>query len=209
MPTNRRCERSSELPSGPGADLRAVGPPEDHPLRHARAPATPKVARGGLPARDVRDETEEAAMSEAHAAARVQHMVGERASGDLAEGAHRFGQHARHAARPVPPGGGRFPSRRGHRAPDSEHVNRLVVVDPDELGELIESAVARALALRSDAQRAEWLDAAGAAALLGLHRDTVARMARLGELPSSRVGREYRFLRSELSAWIEAGRSGR
>ncbi len=48
--------------------------------------------------------------------------------------------------------------------------------------------------LMSDAEAAQFLG--------GLHRKTVQRMARRGELPAFRIGRYWRFRASELSAWL-------
>lgn len=50
----------------------------------------------------------------------------------------------------------------------------------------------------------EYLTVEGAAELLSLHPRTVTKMAADGEIPSSRIGRRMRFLRSELAALLEA-----
>lgn len=42
--------------------------------------------------------------------------------------------------------------------------------------------------------------------LLQIHPRTVYAMARMGQIPSRRVGRSVRFLPAEIEAWIEAQR---
>jgi excisionase family DNA binding protein len=83
----------------------------------------------------------------------------------------------------------------------------LVTLTVDELEELVERAVARALEARSTAPAggppAEWLDVAAAADLMGIHTRTVRRLAERG-LKHLKVGRTYRFRRSDLLEWIEA-----
>jgi len=39
--------------------------------------------------------------------------------------------------------------------------------------------------------------------LLQLHEKTVARMARLGQLPAVRIGRYWRFRASTLNQWVD------
>lgn len=46
------------------------------------------------------------------------------------------------------------------------------------------------------------LDAAGAAGLLKVSTKTVLKLARLGELPARKVGREWRFERSALLDYV-------
>lgn len=41
-----------------------------------------------------------------------------------------------------------------------------------------------------------------AAKLLGLHPETVARLARAGKLPAQKVGQQWRFSRRRLKSWI-------
>jgi excisionase family DNA binding protein len=45
-------------------------------------------------------------------------------------------------------------------------------------------------------------DAEAAAFLGGLHRKSVQRMARRGEIPHYRVGKYYRYRASELNQWL-------
>lgn len=49
------------------------------------------------------------------------------------------------------------------------------------------------------------MTAAQAAEFLQTSRDTVLRKARAGTLPAAKLGREWRFRRSDLDAWLAAG----
>ena len=49
------------------------------------------------------------------------------------------------------------------------------------------------------------LDVEGAAAVLGVSTRTVYNLARKGEIPAMRVGREWRFARQNLIAWVTHG----
>lgn len=49
------------------------------------------------------------------------------------------------------------------------------------------------------------LTAPEAARFLGLHRDTVLRLAREGAIPAARVGGRWRFDRELLETWVRAG----
>ena len=49
------------------------------------------------------------------------------------------------------------------------------------------------------------IDTEQAARLLGIHPKTLQQMARDGRIPSIRVGRFWRFRRSELDSWIRSG----
>jgi excisionase family DNA binding protein len=44
-----------------------------------------------------------------------------------------------------------------------------------------------------------------AAEFLQTSRDTVLRKARAGTLPAAKLGREWRFRRTDLDAWLAAG----
>lgn len=84
-------------------------------------------------------------------------------------------------------------------------MSRVVVLEADELAELVENAVRRALDARSSEpapEPSEWLDTRGAAELLGVSSRTVSNYARSGALPSSRIGRLLRFRRSDLEAFL-------
>ena len=51
----------------------------------------------------------------------------------------------------------------------------------------------------------EILDVEGAAALLGVSPRTIYTLAHKGEIPATRVGREWRFARQNLIAWVANG----
>ena len=44
-----------------------------------------------------------------------------------------------------------------------------------------------------------------AAEFLQTSRDTIIRKARAGELPAAKLGREWRFRRADLDAWLRRG----
>lgn len=80
----------------------------------------------------------------------------------------------------------------------------LVVVRRHELEALIQQAVRRGLAEWSTPTEAsEWVDTATAAELLGVHPRTVTKLARNEELPASRIGKLWRFRRSDIEAFLE------
>lgn len=51
----------------------------------------------------------------------------------------------------------------------------------------------------------EILDVEGAADILGVSKTTIYKLAREGTLPATRVGREWRFHRTNLVDWIKNG----
>src|ERR671924_180231 len=51
----------------------------------------------------------------------------------------------------------------------------------------------------------EILDVEGAATLLGVSTTTIYHLARKGEIPPTRVGREWRFARANLIQWVANG----
>jgi excisionase family DNA binding protein len=51
----------------------------------------------------------------------------------------------------------------------------------------------------------EILDVEGAATLLGVSTTTIYNLARKGEIPATRVGREWRFSRTNLIQWVANG----
>lgn len=59
--------------------------------------------------------------------------------------------------------------------------------------------------LRDRPEPAEWLTTAQAAAIPGWHPKTLQRKARAGEIPSTKVGTDLRFRRSDLEAYLERG----
>jgi excisionase family DNA binding protein len=51
------------------------------------------------------------------------------------------------------------------------------------------------------------MDALDVAAFLGAHVETIRRLARRGEIPSFKVGKDWRFRRDALERWSDAQRS--
>lgn len=83
---------------------------------------------------------------------------------------------------------------------------RVVVLDPAELEAIVERAVRRALkSKRADAGDEAWLDAEGAAEILGVCARQVQRLAKAGALPHRRLGKLYRFKREDVLAFLERG----
>ena len=92
---------------------------------------------------------------------------------------------------------------------DERAAGAIIVVSPEELRDLVRTAVREALSAgRPAAEPSEWLDAAGAAALLGVHRRTVTNLVKRGRLPASRVGRLLRIRRADVLAVLERGIDG-
>ena len=54
----------------------------------------------------------------------------------------------------------------------------------------------------------EVLTAAEAAEILKLHVITVRELACRGKIPARKVGREWRFVRSQLERWLEGRENG-
>lgn len=54
----------------------------------------------------------------------------------------------------------------------------------------------------------EILDVEGAAALLGVSKSTVYKMAATNELPGIKVGKEWRFARRNLINWVAQSTNG-
>jgi excisionase family DNA binding protein len=49
------------------------------------------------------------------------------------------------------------------------------------------------------------LDVQGAATVLGVSTSTIYHLAQQGEIPATRVGREWRFSRQNLVQWVANG----
>lgn len=91
------------------------------------------------------------------------------------------------------------------RATHPAGSSRVIVVSVDELAELVRDAVRAEFERRDDRpEPCDWIGVPEAAELLGVHPDTVGKMARKHGLPVHRVGRKLRFRRSELEAWVES-----
>jgi excisionase family DNA binding protein len=87
-------------------------------------------------------------------------------------------------------------------------VSAVAVLSPEQLEALVGRAVRAAVAALPSVSPPEVLTRGQAAALLGVHPQQLMRrhVARDG-LPAHPLGRERRFLRSEILAWL-AGRGG-
>ncbi|OFV95686.1 MAG: hypothetical protein A3H28_15510 [Acidobacteria bacterium RIFCSPLOWO2_02_FULL_61_28] len=48
------------------------------------------------------------------------------------------------------------------------------------------------------------IDSAKAAGLLGIHEKTLQRMARDGRVPAIRIGKFWRFRKTDLNAWVQS-----
>jgi excisionase family DNA binding protein len=80
----------------------------------------------------------------------------------------------------------------------------LIVMSREELATLIRSEVTSSvrLVLAERVEQSDWMDLDGAAEMLGYTREHVARLAKAGKIPSHRIGKPLRFLRSELDAFV-------
>jgi excisionase family DNA binding protein len=80
----------------------------------------------------------------------------------------------------------------------------LIVMSRAELATLIRSEVTSSvrLVLAERVEQSDWMDLDGAAEMLGYTREHVARLAKAGKIPSHRIGKPLRFLRSELDAFV-------
>lgn len=86
----------------------------------------------------------------------------------------------------------------------------IIVVSPEELRALVLEAVEEALAKRAPANEEpppEWLDAKGAAKLLGVCARTVGNLVSgpNPQLPSTRVGRLIRIRHRDVAAFLSKG----
>ncbi len=84
-------------------------------------------------------------------------------------------------------------------------MTELVVMEVDVLRELIREVVRdeQGEALQAN----EWVGTTAAANIVGCHAKSVARMARRGELPATRLGNQWRFRRADLDAHLAGGRT--
>lgn len=88
----------------------------------------------------------------------------------------------------------------------SEARGRVVMIDVDELREMLEDAVRRGLEGRAErSEPPEWLDANGAAELLGVTPRTVRKRVASGALRASRIGKLLRIKRADVVALLERG----
>lgn len=83
----------------------------------------------------------------------------------------------------------------------------MIIMGPEALHQLVREAVREELAARDGEAHApppEWIDAKGAAQLLGVGERTVRKLASNGKLPASKVGEKLlRFRRADVVAYLE------
>ena len=79
--------------------------------------------------------------------------------------------------------------------------------DLDAIRAIIRDEIAAAVA-RADRAPSVWMDDKDAAKLLGFERSYLRTAVRTYAIPHSRIGKAYRFRRSDLDAWL-AARNGR
>lgn len=77
---------------------------------------------------------------------------------------------------------------------------RIVTITVEELEQLVEAAVRRALA--GGRSPPEWLSAEECADMLGCKRSAIPTLVSRDGLPASRVGRSYRFKRPDVERWL-------
>ena len=53
-----------------------------------------------------------------------------------------------------------------------------------------------------------WLSVQEIAAHLGINRDTICKWTKRNKKPSCKVGRLWKFLASEIDAWVKEGTAG-
>ena len=81
-----------------------------------------------------------------------------------------------------------------------------VTLTVDQLDALIEKAVDRAIAKRGLPGDDPWLTRAEAAVVLGCVPDVVSKRVKYHGLIGHKNGRDWRFRKSELDAWLSARR---
>lgn len=81
-------------------------------------------------------------------------------------------------------------------------MTAVVLADVETIRTILRELLAEERAARSTAP--EWLDSAQAAALLGVHVRTLAKLVRHEGLPMHPVSaRTFRYRRDELEAWMD------
>jgi excisionase family DNA binding protein len=78
----------------------------------------------------------------------------------------------------------------------------VLLMTAEEARELIRGIIREELH-HSETIEHEFLTAEGVAELLDVHPKTVAKLVTREQLPARRIGRSYRFRRSEVLAWLE------
>jgi excisionase family DNA binding protein len=81
-------------------------------------------------------------------------------------------------------------------------MSAVVIMSADEARDFIRAVLREELRQPANVEH-EFLTAEGVAELLGVHSKTVAKLVVREQLPARRLGRSYRFRRSEVVAWLE------
>jgi len=81
-------------------------------------------------------------------------------------------------------------------------MNAVLVLSPDDIREIVRSVMREELANHQTPGR-EVLTAEHVAEMLEVHVRTVAKLVVRDGLPAHRLGREYRFNRAEVLAWLD------
>ena len=81
-------------------------------------------------------------------------------------------------------------------------MDAVLVMSPDDIREIVRSVMREELANHQNPAR-EVLTAEHVAEMLEVHVRTVAKLVIRDGLPARRLGREYRFNRAEVLAWLE------
>lgn len=82
-------------------------------------------------------------------------------------------------------------------------MTQLAILSPEQLAELVDRAVDRAVAKMPRNDLHEVMTRDQAAEFLQCHPAVLTRYVRREGLPSHKLGREWRFKRSELIRWLE------
>lgn len=99
--------------------------------------------------------------------------------------------------------GDHFPSGSRHTASGGAVLDDFITA----LADRIADAIAIRIAQTADEVIPEWLDSRGAAAYLGLHPDTIRKLAAERAIPAEQEGPGCKlfFLRQDLDEWRRAG----
>ncbi len=102
----------------------------------------------------------------------------------------------------------RTPNRRPFRSPDPGRIDGAIL---DALIERVAERVAAVVAARltspAECEAGDWLDSRRAAEYLGVHRDTLRKLAAERAIPAEQDGRGCKlfFLRADLDEWRRTG----
>ncbi len=58
-----------------------------------------------------------------------------------------------------------------------------------------------------DSMQDSWIDIEQAAQYLGVNKDTIRNWIKKGSVPAHKVGKLWKFKKSELDEWIKSGKS--